>query len=412
MSSACSLFCLLTFAILAPLITATPGSSAGEGNIARQIFYLLVFAIAVVSTLLNRSSMTDWLPPPSLMIVLFWFGLSMMWAVDVGVGARRLLLTSIVIFSLFILVELNGYDRTVAIVRFILPVVLLANYAAILASPGWAIHQAATTEDPSIVGAWRGIMMQKNFAGAACAYCIIFFLLDTNRLRRTIRYLIVAAAAFFLYKTQSKTSAGFSFMSVAIGFAFSAYNPRYRVVAIVFLLLGIVLAGILAAVNWDVLSAPFHKQDFLTGRVQIWPFLIQYWKSHWLLGSGYGSFWNVRNHQPIYEYTNGWVSELSSGHNGYLDMLVQTGLPGLIFAMCATVIAPLRVFLTSVSLSRSRGSLLLGCIWFSLCHNLTESDMFDRDATPHVFLMLAIALLTLEVRRNRRTANGETLHRA
>jgi hypothetical protein len=48
------------------------------------------------------------------------------------------------------------------------------------------------------------------------------------------------------------------------------------------------------------------------------------------------------------------------------------------------------------SLDRSRAGLLLACIWFCIGHNLTESSLFDRDATVHVFLMLSIALLRRE----------------
>jgi len=330
--------------------------------------------------------------------MLFWCSISIIWAQDPDVGARRLLLTIIVIASLFLLSQRVGYEASVRIVRGVLPILLLANFIAVLGWPGWAIHQAASTEDPGIVGAWRGILMQKNAAGAFCAYTVIFFALDANNVRRFFRFGIILASTFFLYQTHSKTSMGFLFTSLLLGAAFAKYDARLRIVAILFVLIGASIVGVLAYINWDFLVGPFQNDDFLTGRVQIWPVLIEYSKDHWFLGSGYGSFWNISNPQPIAQYTKGWIAGVSTGHNGYIDLLVQTGIPGLTIAIWSAIVVPIRIFITSLSLNPVRGSLLLASIWFSICHNLTESSLFDRDATVNVFLMLSIFLLHSEGR--------------
>jgi O-antigen ligase len=92
------------------------------------------------------------------------------------------------------------------------------------------------------------------------------------------------------------------------------------------------------------------------------------------------------------------VAQITSGHNGFLDLVVQIGLPGLLLALCAVIVAPMRVLLTDAGLDRSRRSLLTALVVFGVGHNLTESSLFDRDAAVHVFLMLAIALLAVETR--------------
>jgi O-antigen ligase len=399
-----TLFAMLGFAILAPLLTIGPSNThtdaAGTGNLARQLGYTLMFMLALVSARVIGHPERLWAPTASVLAMLAWCCLSMTWAVDRGVGARRLILTLIVVFSIFLLVRRAGYERTVAVVRSLLPLILVVNYAAVIAVPGWAIHQTTFEDDPSIIGAWRGILMNKNLAGPVCAYTIIFFMLDARSIKRVIRFAVVVVAALFLYHTQSKSSFGCLAASVGLGVLFTKYDPYYRAIVVTSLIMGACLAGYWVFLNWDFLTAPFYHEDFLTGRVQIWPLLIDYWKDHWLLGSGYGSFWNVHNPQPIYEYARGrgWVTGIASGHNGYLDLLVQTGLPGLLLAVVAIVVAPMRTFLTSVSLDRSRGSLLLACISFAVFHNLTESSIFDTDAAVNVFFMLGIALLSVEAR--------------
>lgn len=397
--AAVTLFAMLFFAIISPLLTVDLTNQAGSGNVIRQLVYLSIFVIALGASEILRYPDKLFSLPGSLLAVLLWCAISLTWASDASVATRRLLLTVIIILTVFLLTERAGYDRTVAVVRYLLPVILIANFIAVIGWPNWAIHQAATSEDPSIVGAWHGILMQKNFAGAVSAYTVMFFALDAAKLRGAIRIVLIAAAGFFLFETQSKTSAGFLIASIAAGLAFTRYNPYYRVIAVTFLAMALILALAVLGANWAIVEAPFHREDFLTGRVKIWPYLIQYWQDHWLLGSGYGSFWNVRSAQPIALYTNGWVAELTSGHNGYLDLLVQTGLPGLMLALNATVVNPIRTLAGSMSLSREKGSLIFACIVFSICHNLTETSIFDRDATVHVFLMLSIALLRIETRQ-------------
>jgi len=137
-------------------------------------------------------------------------------------------------------------------------------------------------------------------------------------------------------------------------------------------------------------------ESTLTGRVQIWPLLIEYWQDHKWFGSGFGSFWNIQGSQPIEGFTHGWISEIASAHNGFLDLVVQTGLPGLILAILATLIAPLYRLLSGTQIERSRACLLLAILCFCLGHNITESSLFDRDAVPQVFLMLGIGLLNAE----------------
>lgn len=398
-----TLLALLTFVVLAPLIVVTPlenGDSAGEGNLLRQIVYTAIFAVALYSARVTRRPAALLALPVTVLLMLGWCSLSIFWAVNPAVSARRLFLTLIIVWSVFLLVRTAGYEKTVQIVRRVLIFVLAANWAAVLALPSWAIHHASTEIDPSIVGTWRGILMHKNFAGVACALTIIFFTFDARNVKWPLRLLVIAVATGFLYQTSSKTSLALVASSFVMVAMYRLYKPYYRWAACIFLILIALLAAVLAHEYWDRLTEPFSGKDNFTGRVHIWHVLVQYWQDHWLLGSGFGSFWNVGEPRPISLYASGWVANsISSGHSGFLDILVQTGLPGLVLAAFATALAPLSKFVMYGSLDRTRASLLLACIWFCVCHNLTESSLFDRDATVHVFLMLAIALLSGEARR-------------
>jgi O-antigen ligase len=391
-----TLFCLLCFVLLAPLSTVHLSDGdvelTGEGNVFRQVFYGAAFGLALLCSRASTVSDRLRMVPVSILVALTWCAVSMIWAVDPSIAIRRFSLTAVIIFTVFPLVDKVGYEKTIVTLRIALVLMLAANLVAVLGWPISSIHQASEA-DPSIVGAWHGILPQKNFAGTVCAFAIMFFVFDAKRIGYLVRLAVIGAAAYFLYRSESKTSMILLLASLGIGGISFKYNPYNRPFLLLFLAVVASAAAIVSYEYWNVIAAPFDNEDTLTGRVQIWPLLLEYWHDHWLTGSGFGSFWNIGGTQPISAYTDGWVTEITSGHNGYIDLLVQIGLPGLTLVMFAAVLAPMWRFVSEKALDPTRRSLLVAVFCFTVGHNLTESSLFDRDATVHVFLILSIALL-------------------
>jgi O-antigen ligase len=160
--------------------------------------------------------------------------------------------------------------------------------------------------------------------------------------------------------------------------------------------IGAVVLMVVLYGSWDYVQAAFGDPDGLTGRNAIWPVMTAYIRDHWLLGSGYGAFWNVGDRSPVFAYTSvyDWVStEVANGHNGYLDILAQLGVPGLVLAVWAAIIEPLGRLCFNYKMPRQHGALLVALIVFCAAHNLTESSLFDRDMYIQVVLMFAIAMI-------------------
>jgi exopolysaccharide production protein ExoQ len=75
------------------------------------------------------------------------------------------------------------------------------------------------------------------------------------------------------------------------------------------------------------------KDTTFTGRDVIWRFVWEQWCTRPLLGFGYSGFWTSQDdrvHQAL-----SWNP--GSAHNGFLEVLVTLGLPGLIFLLAALV---------------------------------------------------------------------------
>jgi O-antigen ligase len=363
----------------------------GDGDVLRQISFVLIFLFVVMTQRMLYET-AQWPVLPLTLVLLFgWCALSLTWAIEPGIAFRRLALTSLIVLTIFFVVERAGTERTLAVMRSALLIVLIVNYLAVLLSP-MGVHLPGEL-DAALVGNWRGVLPQKNFAGSICAFTIIVFFYSGGRTRPLLRWTIIAAAAVFLVHTQSKTSMGLLVISLVIGLVFKWFSPRQRKLLIPAL---VVLIALLVMLGQDYLgevSAYLSQPDALTGRGQIWPILIAFANEHLMLGAGYGSFWNIGADSPINDYSRAWVSQMASGHNGYLDVLVQIGLPGLILTVLAAIVAPFWKLVTSKTISRRHGAMMMAMLAFCAGHNLTETSLLDRDAIVWVFLVFVIALV-------------------
>ncbi len=349
--------------------------------------------------------------PVPVLIALAVCWVSVSWAIAPDIAVRRLILTTVVVWTIFLGTNQLGAGPTQSLLRGFLVVALLVNFLAVFGWPEIGIHQIDDPDETSLVGDWRGIMMHKNFAGALSAVTALLFIFNARAVPKALRIAAVAAAAIFLWFSQSKTSAGMAVAAVAVGLMYLRYNARYRVLAIS----GLCALALAAAAYINVYNEPISKlitdPKAFTGRTVIWKALRNYSSDHPLLGAGFGSFWNIGPGSPIHQYATGWVVGIASGHNGFLDLLVQIGLPGLAIVVACVFVWPLVRLLASENVIGEAEALLISMLLFSIGHNMTESTVLDRDSIVEVFLMFTIALIwnvsAKPARRTRSVSAGD-----
>lgn len=392
---------LLVLTLLGPAMTILGGSDEGAGNVGRQGGYLVVLVLTVVAMRPLRHPERLLVVPWPLVVALGWCWLSMAWSIDPGVGVRRLILTSIVLWSVFALVRQIGYERTLLIVRYVLIVLLIFNFAISLLFPTMGIHQITESES-NLAGDWRGIMAHKNQAGLICALTIIVFCFDRRKLPYWVMSAGIIGAGLFLVMTNSKTSIGLIVAALTLGFGVASFNRRYTSVLRLsrYARIGIVAALALAlaaafhlGVQSDTMLNYISDGNNLTGRTTIWVPMVRYYFGNPLFGAGYGSFWSINGVGPIQKDLQGWLKEVTQGHNGFLDLAVTIGLPGLVIVLAATLLWPLERLLGRPGFRFAPCALIASMVIFCIGHNGTESSLFDRDTIGQVFLMIAIALL-------------------
>ncbi len=383
---------LIGFSVLSPSFLDNSGT--GEGNLGRQLGYTLILLLTVFCIKPKPNLLALDVVPNNVLLVIALCWLSLIWSINPDIAARRLIFLTIVTWNVFISVRQLGVARTVEALRYILLFVMLLNYAAVALWPSLGIHQLDELGDTGLAGDWKGVLLEKNMAGAVCVILLIVLVFGNIQRSARLNFLLIPLTVFFLWKTGSKTGMGTAVAALAGGAIFTSYRPPYRLEFILGFVVCSVAFAAVGYIYWDVISAPLYREDTLTGRSQIWLALISFVKDNWLLGSGFGSFWSIGPESPIniYAQNQSWVGTVDSAHNGFLELALQLGVPGSIVVVVALWLVPFSRLLADWNMSAERRAFIAASLIFCLGQNFTEATMLNRNSITHVFWMIAIAL--------------------
>lgn len=372
--------------------------SPGAGDAGRQALFALVFCALAYALARARGFATLLEIPWPLLMVLLWCWLSVSWAIAPDVSVRRIMFTTLVALSAVYAVQILHYRTVIQVLVGCYIAMLCADLVAVAVFP-LAVHVAPTAADTrldrGLTGDWRGFHEHKNAAGAVCALAAIVLAYETVRLRSyAVGLTCTLIALLFLLKTHSKTSGAFVGVAFAMG-AFAHFGYRHPRARDFGLLCAAGLSGLWLGLGGDnqltqYFTALFDDPASLTGRVQIWPMLLDYAQSHPLLGSGFGSFWDIGSASPIANYGAVWAFH---GHNGYLDILVTVGGVGLALTLFTFILRPLYLLFYRPLPNYASRVLLCAAIIFVALHDLLESSLLNRAEPSWVILMIWYALL-------------------
>lgn len=335
----------------------------------------------------------------SMPIILFliWAGLSLAWTQHLDLTSKRTVLLLIVYTAIFGGTCDLPAQRSQGILRIVLVVALVFNFVAVFTVPEISTHVKSG-------GLWRGLMAHKNIAGMLCGFTVIAFVFDSAKVPVAARVTVIAAALVFLLQSWSKTTLISLPIALASGGAVAFFGTRRSAIKEIHKLLTvwpqvfltIAVAFLIAlTLQRDFLLSLTEDTTALTTRASIWRPMIEFYLDHPLLGSGYGAYWdasaNLSNHHgsgPVGVWDN-----VDQGHNGYLDLLVQVGLPGLTLALYAAFVWPIAQVGSMIERRPHRAALISAFLIFLLVENFSESSLLADDALGNAFLLMALAQL-------------------
>lgn len=230
-------------------------------------------------------------------------------------------------------------------------------------------------------GSWQGIYRHKNTLGQVMSLGALVFLVLTKSNRK---YLWLTYGGFFLcvsllLLSTSKTALIVIVSVIMVAHLFKILQRRDSITLplfIVIILFSISLtilmlgnaAGILKILGRDIT---------LSGRTLLWAAVFDKICQRPWLGYGYGGFWRSWEGESadIWRLV-GW--EVPHAHNGFLDILLNLGLVGLIvFSLNYITIYSRAISFAHKSNSIERDWTLVFLIFFFLS-NLTESLIFSQ----------------------------------
>lgn len=322
---------------------------------------------------------------PFILVFLGLATLSVFWSIAPDVTVRRVYrFATVLMVCMAFMVQ--GWDRQryQKFARMGLTFILVASLIFVLAAPQYAVHQQVA---PELKGAWRGITEGKNILGPLAADAIIFWL--HAWLSKESKPASAAAgmllAMFMLYKTRSDSSIlatafGVPFMLLLLqqGGGMKRYMPY--IVGLFAAAIGVYALAVLnilpgSATILSPITLITGKTLTFSNRTAIWAVLEAHIRLHPLLGTGFGAYWYDSPDSPSQDMIRLIFFYPTEGHNGYLDVINDTGYVGFMVLICY-FISYLRQSLYLLRRDKYQAALYLTLIFRGFIGDLSESHWF------------------------------------
>lgn len=269
-------------------------------------------------------------------------------------------------------------------------------------------------------GAWRGIFWHKNHLGNLFPLFSLVFLITLfdksnsfsklEKITALPLYLLTLLLVYF-----SRSASGYiieiilisSFTLAMLWMKFAdRLNTKYYII-IIFLLL-VLLITIFS--NLDFIFGLFNREVHLTGRVPLWNYLLEshFSKNPWL-GHGFGTFWTLKRIRSETQQAVGWPYPIMIGDNGFIDILLNTGLIGSALFLIIYIklcINSLHYALTQRTLISMFAPLLMIYTFFA---NLSFSLFMETEV--FVWLVMVAVLIAINTENKNPLNNiSKTIH--
>ena len=299
---------------------------------------------------------------------------SVLWTVEPMLTLKRSILTvGICVFDLYV-AKAIGLDRLLRMLSTTILISALASTVAAIAVPSIG-HEVLS----GLVGDWRGVFPQKNILGHVMSVGVFIELAMMIRARRVLLGACLRTALlFFLVVMAHSASSLLAVVLALIMTAVYAASRRGLASAVVCAIVSIGSVVLVAGTVGGDVSTLFNLLDrdpSLTGRTELWEYVVEAIGERPVFGWGYMAFWTPDSRNATYiQNLIGWPAP--NAHNGYLELTLSLGLVGLAGFVVTALWAVKRIVI-SIMQKNDLGALLLIMSTQLLVANLTESFMIS-----------------------------------
>lgn len=349
----------------------TPGDTPLEGNpFGRMLLGISYLAVAGMLVTYRQEVLMVVRRNWSLVALVLLGFASSLWTETPELSFRRCgAAAGTTLFGVALAVKLTQEEQ-LQLLSWLFRILAVLSLACVILFPSYGLTDTLEQE-------WRGVFGFKNFFGSMMALSVLieWQLPTTTRWSKALNRAALLLSAYLVIRSNSLTSmmalAG-AFVLLQI-YKYATLRLRMPLYATVVATLLIVSLGfVLIAPRSDTFAALLGRSADLSGRTEIWRWVIAAIQEHPILGYGYAGFWT----ESASEMIERAVGSHMYSHNGYLDTLLTNGVVGLSLAVVFICTGLKRAFDWSVHEESSTSLWPLAFLLFFLFYNLGECTIF------------------------------------
>lgn len=334
---------------------------------------------------------------PLMNLFLLFAVLSIGWSTAPMVSLRRVIMLASTVAYAYYLVGTGRIQSTVRTIGIAAAMAGIASAIVALGAPDLGVM--SDSESPELIGAWCGVFVHKNVLGmnmlVGAQACTWMALMEPKRRWPAVLGALICAAVTF--GSRSRTAE----IGLVASLPLFAALRLLRLPGLALLWTGLAISMLLALgalaiyIDAPAIMGAVGKDASMTGRLPLWSELVDAVIERPLHGYGYMGFFVEGNaRMEAIQRATGWIAP--EAHQGYLDIILQLGVPGLLLAVSVLVSATIRTLVAvRVGLpawaSFAVVSLII-CFWTSTA----ESVLWGPFNVYSVLLPLAYAGVRME----------------
>ncbi|WP_172265191.1 O-antigen ligase [Caulobacter sp. RHG1] len=384
-------------------VTRDALTGAAQTSTVNRTIWLALLALSLPIVWLRRSALVDLAKRLWPLLLLFvWFGATTRWAIDPSASNKRFILYVInLLVCMALITGLRDARRMhMALATACAAIILIDLFS-------WIVLPAKSM---TVLGV-AAIHNHKNTLGVVmllCAMVILPYVIFLRSLAaRAVWGALFVGCLVLLVVSKSKTSLALVVVLMAmIPALLMCLRLRSGALLALIAIGGLALLGaVFGWTAWSYINGkdplyPLHDVTF-TQRTDVWAFALGEFAQRPIRGVGFSSFWDIDPMVQPSLQTGAWFADdtyTNESHNGYIDILVTTGVFGLAGALILLTRWMLGglAFLRRGLLDPSRASqdLLPHALFLAtfplifFVHNWMESSFFIANAMFGILMLL------------------------
>ncbi|KMT64455.1 O-antigen ligase family protein [Catenovulum maritimum] len=403
-----------------PTLFSVSLDSRSESNPFNQIILILFTLHAVIYCCRRPKAIFAQVLQPNAVFICFFGYLfaSVLWSADSMLTFRRQISFMLSLLFVFYLLHKYDFEHLIEIFYQSLKLILIFTWIAVLFGVG--VHHGDGHD-----GLIKGFSGNKNNLGLFMALGTVLSLVYLKIQHKRIDLVFTLGFLVTLLATGSKTSLACVFIAVFFmtlvyymtfgrwPWSFSQIKITSKLSKLFVSYFSFIMIICTFVFVLPVVVQMLGRELTFTGRATIWEYALIIFQDFQLFGAGYRSFWidkltaDFYFYNPYWENDDGMSGIVGNGHSGYMDVMLELGLVGIVFWSVCLFVAIHSVFKYVVNYANGELSVVnysLAIVFMMLVYNFFETNWLHQRGNLGWLLFLVIVFKVRKAKYDQETS--------